>query len=71
MDSNSLQKQIRLLYQLKQSIKQNDNKYEELVTDAGIIYIPTKTVIKAIHSSVEHYKSKIQELNNENINTNT
>lgn len=63
-DVNSLQKQIRLLYQLKQSIKQNDNKYEELVTDEGTIYIPTKTVIKAIHSSVEHYKSKIQELNN-------
>ena len=59
---NSLNKQLRLLYQLKQSIKQNNNKYEELVTDDGIIYIPIKITIKAINSSIEHYKSKIREL---------
>jgi flagellar biosynthesis chaperone FliJ len=63
---NSYNKQLRLLYQLKQSIKQNGNKYEELVTGDGRIHIPTKAVIKALNSSIEHYKSKINELKQSN-----
>jgi hypothetical protein len=70
---NSFNKQLRLLYQLKQSIKQSDDKFQQLVTEEGIIHIPTKIAWKALNSSIEHYKSKINELkqsNNEHTNTN-
>jgi hypothetical protein len=59
---NSYKKQLRLLYELKHSIKQSDDKFQQLITKKRIIWIPTKIALKALNVSIEHYKSKINEL---------
>ncbi len=59
---NNFKEQLDLLYKFKEELKNSDHKYQDLVTDIGTIIIPTKSAIKAINSSIEHYKSRIEYL---------
>jgi hypothetical protein len=52
--------QLRKLYQQRSDVKLSNEHYFELQTENGIISIPRKVVIKALNSSIEHFKSRIQ-----------
>jgi hypothetical protein len=56
---NNFKEQLELLYKFKHEIKKSDEKYQELITEIGTIMIPTKSAIKAINSSIAHYRSRI------------
>ena len=53
-------KELRLLYQFRESVRQNNKEYQEI--ENGVIKIPTKIVKKTLRSTIEHYKSKINEI---------
>ena len=54
-------KELRLLYQFRESVRQSNKEYQEIETENGVIKIPTKIVKKTLRSTIEHYKSKINE----------
>lgn len=59
---NNFKEQLSLLYKFKQELKNSDHNYQELITDIGTIMIPTKSAMKAINSSIAHYRSRIEYL---------
>ena len=56
---NNFKEQLELLYKFKHELKKSDENYQELITEFGTIMIPTKSAIKAINSSIAHYRSRI------------
>jgi phosphopantetheine adenylyltransferase len=56
---NNFKEQLGLLYKFKYELKKSDENYQELVTEIRTILIPKKSAIKAINSSIAHYRSRI------------